>query len=104
MKECRTSILPIFNRMAMFSTTSTSWHGNPNVVKCPEGRSRKSLALYYYTNGRPAEEAAVSDADHNTIFKYRKEDKKARVMTSLKETIRLFTPPILLQGLNKSKN
>jgi len=104
MKECRTSILPIFNRMAMFSTTSTSWHGNPNVVKCPEGRSRKSLALYYYTNGRPVEEQAVSEADHNTIFKYRKEDKKSRFVTSMKETIKLITPPILLQGLGKSKN
>jgi len=104
MKECRKSILPIFNRMAMFSTTSTSWHGNPNVVKCPEGRSRKSLALYYYTNGRPVEEQSVSDADHNTIFKYRKEDKKSRFVTSMKETIRLITPPILLQGLNKAKN
>jgi Rps23 Pro-64 3,4-dihydroxylase Tpa1-like proline 4-hydroxylase len=104
MKSCRKSILPLFNRMAMFSTTSTSWHGNPNVVNCPEGRSRKSLALYYYTNGRPVEEQSVSEADHNTIFKYRKEDKKSRLVTSLKETIRLITPPILLQGLGKLKN
>lgn len=104
MKACRKSITPLFNRMAMFSTTSTSYHGNPNVVKCPEGRSRKSLALYYYTNGRPAEEQSVSDANHNTIFKYRKQDKKSRFVTSIKETIRLITPPILLQGLGKSKN
>jgi hypothetical protein len=104
MKACRKSILPLFNRMAMFSTTSTSYHGNPNVVRCPEGRSRKSLALYYYTNGRPVEEMSVSEADHNTIFKYRKEDRKSKMVTSLKETIRLITPPILLQGLSKTKN
>ena len=47
---------------------------------------------------------SVSEADHNTIFKYRKEDKKSRVVTSLKETIKLLTPPILIQGLGKSKN
>lgn len=96
MKAARTSIMPLFNRMAMFSTTSTSYHGNPNVVRCPEGRSRKSLALYYYTNGRPLEEQSVSEADHNTLFKYRKEDKKSRFVTSVKETIKLITPPILL--------
>ena len=104
MKGCRKSILPVFNRMAMFSTTSTSYHGNPNVVRCPEGRSRKSLALYYYTNGRPVEEMAVSEADHNTLFKYRKEDKKSRFLTGLKETVRLVTPPILLHGFNKAKS
>ena len=47
---------------------------------------------------------SVSAADHNTIFKYRKEDRKSKIVTSLKETIRLITPPILLQGLNKTKN
>ena len=104
MKACRTSILPLFNRMGMFSTTSTSYHGNPNVVRCPEGRSRKSLALYYYTNGRPVEEMSVSEADHNTLFKYRKEDKKSRFLNTVKETIRLVTPPILLHGFNKAKS
>jgi hypothetical protein len=104
MKACRTSILPLFNRMAMFSTTSTSYHGNPNVVRCPEGRSRKSLALYYYTNGRPVEEMSVSEADHNTLFKYRKEDRKSKFLNTVKETVRLITPPILLHGFNKVKN
>jgi hypothetical protein len=90
--------------MAMFSTTSTSYHGNPNVVRCPEGRSRKSLALYYYTNGRPVEEMSVSEADHNTLFKYRKEDRKSKFLNTVKETVRLITPPILLHGFNKVKN
>jgi hypothetical protein len=28
-------ILPIFNRMAIFTTTSTSYHGHPDPLKCP---------------------------------------------------------------------
>jgi len=46
------SVEPKFNRAAIFSTTRTSWHG-VSSVNCPEGESRKSLALYYYTSTRP---------------------------------------------------
>lgn len=49
--------LPILNRCVIFSTTATSYHGHPRPLTCPEGIFRKSLALYYYTNGRPAGEA-----------------------------------------------
>ena len=34
-------ILPIFNRMAIFSTTDSSFHGHPDALKCPEGMTRK---------------------------------------------------------------
>ena len=54
--KCVDRILPIFNRMVIFSTTDYSWHGHPDPLACPEGRSRKSLALYYFSNGRPASE------------------------------------------------
>lgn len=50
-------VLPILNRCVVFSTTATSFHGHPKPLTCPEGVYRKSLALYYYTNGRPAGEA-----------------------------------------------
>jgi Rps23 Pro-64 3,4-dihydroxylase Tpa1-like proline 4-hydroxylase len=45
--------LPLFNRCVIFNTTNTSFHGNPTPVNCPPGRSRRSIAMYYYTNGRP---------------------------------------------------
>jgi Rps23 Pro-64 3,4-dihydroxylase Tpa1-like proline 4-hydroxylase len=56
MSRCVKKIAPLFNRMAIFSTTADSWHGHPDKLNCPEGRSRQSLALYYYTNGRPSYE------------------------------------------------
>lgn len=37
----------IFNRAVIFDTTMNSWHGLPNPVKCPENKSRNSLATYY---------------------------------------------------------
>ncbi|WP_260927535.1 2OG-Fe(II) oxygenase [Novosphingobium sp. 9] len=46
-------ISPIFNRLALFSTTDESYHGHPEPLACPEGQSRKSIALYYYTAERP---------------------------------------------------
>ncbi len=48
-------IEPVFNRAAIFGTTRTSWHG-VSPIKCPDGQSRKSLALYYYTETRPGSE------------------------------------------------
>ena len=59
-------ILPVFNRTVVFSTTDFSFHGHPAPLACPEGRSRKSVSFYYYTNGRPAEERS---APHDTIFR-----------------------------------
>jgi len=71
MKACERRILPVFNRMVCFSTTDTSYHGHPDPLRCPEGRSRRSLALYYYSNGRPAEEVGKP---HTTLFQYRPGD------------------------------
>ena len=62
-------ILPLFNRMAMFSTTEISWHGHPTPLSCPPDRSRRSIALYYYTVGRDDGYGHVKD--HTTIFRER---------------------------------
>jgi hypothetical protein len=61
-------ILPVFNRCVIFATSDYSYHGHPDPLTCPPGRARKSLALYYYSNGRPAGE--VSDR-HPTLFRAR---------------------------------
>lgn len=73
MKRCEQKILPLFNRSVIFSTTDFSFHGHPDPLTCPEGQSRKSLALYYYSNGRPAEEISGS---HSTLYQNRPGEKK----------------------------
>ena len=64
-KRAAKSILPVFNRTVIFATSDTSLHGHPRPLQCPEDRSRKSISLYYYTNGRPEEERS---APHDTRF------------------------------------
>jgi hypothetical protein len=63
--RCEQRILPVFNRTVVFSTSEFSFHGHPAPLACPQGRSRKSVSFYYYTNGRPEEERS---APHDTIF------------------------------------
>ena len=64
-KTCRKKILPTFNRTVVFSTTDTSFHGHPHPLTSPPGITRKSVSLYYYTAGRPADERSVP---HDTLF------------------------------------
>jgi Rps23 Pro-64 3,4-dihydroxylase Tpa1-like proline 4-hydroxylase len=44
------SIAPIMNRMAIFETSETSFHGHPLPLQVPESVTRRSLAAYYYTD------------------------------------------------------
>jgi hypothetical protein len=57
-------ITPIFNRCVIFETNEISWHGFSRINATP-GVTRKSIALYFYTSTRPAEE--LSDT-HSTIY------------------------------------
>ncbi len=41
------SVEPKFNRAVLFDTTQDSWHGLPEPLTCPEGQTRKSIAVYY---------------------------------------------------------
>lgn len=61
------SITPIFNRCVIFGTTERSWHGFDRI-QLPEQqstRSRKSIALYFYSKTRPAAETA---GKHTTVY------------------------------------
>ena len=62
MSRCQKRILPIAGRCMIFSTTFDAFHGHPKPLACPEGTSRKSLALYYYTLGRPKAERRPAHA------------------------------------------
>lgn len=106
MTQCEQKILPIFNRCVVFSTTDFSYHGHPEPLTCPEGQTRKSLALYYYSNGRPAEE--ISDTPHSTIFQSRPGDEQLDLdkPSSLTATtiLKKLVPPILIDARNYLKN
>ena len=47
--ELLKTITPKPNRAVIFNTTQDSWHGLADVVSCPSGICRNSLAAYYLT-------------------------------------------------------
>jgi len=49
MKRYFKQVLPVFNRCVIFNTDRDSYHGHPKPLTCPEDTTRKSIALYYFT-------------------------------------------------------
>ena len=91
--------------MAIFSTTDFSYHGHPDPLNCPENRSRKSIALYYYSNGRPSYEINQGLEIHSTLFKERKAneaDKTAfQTNANMKQLLKELIPPIIFRLFKK---
>jgi len=49
MISCFKEIKPIFNKCVIFNTDPESYHGHPEPLRAPISKTRKSIALYYYT-------------------------------------------------------
>lgn len=94
MSHCVERVLPVFNRCVVFSTTDFSFHGHPVPLNCPPERTRRSVATYYYTNGRPADEASEV---HSTLFQDRPGTNApgASLGKTAKRVARSLTPPIV---------
>jgi hypothetical protein len=61
------TITPRFNRCVIFETNEHSWHGFPRI-ELPDDKSslsRRSFALYYYTDARPE---AETGREHSTVY------------------------------------
>jgi hypothetical protein len=89
--------MPLANTLVVFSTTEKSYHGHPDPLTCPADIYRKSIALYYYTNGRPSEEIG---ADHTTVFKLRPGEKQTY---PIKYVLKQLTPPLIWQALARHR-
>jgi len=61
------TVAPLMNRCVIFETTESSWHGFERIdLPCGQkDRSRKSFAVYYYTETRPASETGE---EHSTVY------------------------------------
>ena len=81
MQRCVQRILPIFNRTVLFLTDDYSFHGHPEPLTCPPDRIRKSIAMYYYTNGRPESELQITGS-HGTLFQERPHDHQHPIATA----------------------
>lgn len=58
MSKCCVKVEPIFNRAVIFNITDDAYHGHPYPLNTPDGVTRDSIALYYYTTDRPEHEKA----------------------------------------------
>jgi hypothetical protein len=97
--RCESKVLPLFNRVMVFGTTDFTYHGHPDPLQCPEEMTRKSLALYYFSNGRPSEEIS---GEHTTLFRARHHGEfKPSTGQRLRSLARDVLPPILTRQLKK---
>jgi Rps23 Pro-64 3,4-dihydroxylase Tpa1-like proline 4-hydroxylase len=99
MTRCEARILPFFNRVVVFGTTDFTYHGHPDPLACPIGMTRKSLALYYFSVGRPADEVS---ATHSTLFRTRPQGEASQSFGSrLRHAARELLPPIVARQLQR---
>ena len=78
MHHCVAKYPPLLNQALIFNTDDRSFHGFPEPLQCPEGASRKSLALYYYT---------VESSDHVAV---RSTNYRARPGDSLRKAAMIW--------------
>ena len=101
MNQCEKKILPLFNRMVIFNTNDFTYHGHPDPLCSPKEISRRSLALYYFSNGRPSYELKTRRIHQSTNFYTRPGESFARY--SLKSLISDWTPPAVMRMLKNNK-
>jgi Rps23 Pro-64 3,4-dihydroxylase Tpa1-like proline 4-hydroxylase len=92
-ENCKVAIEPVFGRSALFYHCSKSFHGHPDPVNAPDGRSRRSAAAYFYSNGRSDGE---SSEYHTTLF-----PRSAPLVRDQKlaNFLKYLTPPVLVDAL-----
>ena len=98
----KVSVRPIFNRCVIFSTTSFSYHGHPEAVNCPPNRSRRSLALYYFSMGRPScELSPEGKSDPNQTFWIGSDGKPEIKRPFYRVVLKRIMPPIIVRLIRR---
>jgi hypothetical protein len=50
MRRRVTRAAPVANSCLIFNTDTSTWHGHPNPITCPEGRARLTMAFWYFVH------------------------------------------------------
>ena len=99
-QKCYEKVLPVYNRLAIFTTSEGSQHGYPDPLTCPKEETRKSLAWYYYTVDKPDN---IDGELHTTIYTKRPGKDSNYSMQKVKDFLRELTPPIIYKIYLKLK-
>jgi len=89
---CEAKVVPEFGRSILFEQSSVSLHGHPHPIQTPDGRVRRSLATYYYTNGLKDDETASRFQTHFVGDVSRKGSGNARSLA------KYILPPAVIDG------
>ena len=104
MKAKVRAVQPVFNRCVVFSTDADSFHGHPEPLACPDGVTRKSMALYYYTASERIHEEVPANS---TMYRARpgdssdiqRETRRLRTQNYIKD----WLPPAVFRALRRRK-
>ena len=97
MTNCEKKLYPHLNNICIFSTDDRSFHGHPDPLDCPENVTRNSIALYYYSVGRPDPDKVYKDKN-TTNWKNRLNSDEVSNNYSFKDLLRRFK---ILRNLKK---
>jgi hypothetical protein len=102
MNACEVSVAPELGRAVVFTTALDSYHGHPDPLTCPPHRSRKSMALYYYTAPR---DGLAAVPERTTQFQVRPEsgdktDWKVKALHAAND----WVPPALRRRLARTQD
>ncbi len=99
MTRCVEQINPLFGRAVIFNTDAESFHGQPKPLACPSNRSRKSVALYYYT---AAEHGIKNMRKRTTRFRSRPlTNDRLDVRLMGQEFLEDWLPPVVQRALTR---
>jgi hypothetical protein len=91
---CEVAIDPLFNRTTIFEVGDVNYHGVPNPIAAPLGRSRNSFLVYYHT----ARSGEQSVSPHTSIYAPARYRSKQPVLRRLVKDV---VPPILLRKFRR---
>ena len=96
---CVQKVVPVFGRSILFMHSATSLHGHPDPVRTPDGRTRRSAAAYFYTNGRP--DPTPAERIGTRFLDPAREP--VALQQRLARTVRYFLPPVVMDGLRLAR-
>ena len=64
----------LFNRMVVFSTTSESFHGQPEPISCPTNEYRRVFSAFYYASEKSEK---IDSHPHFTKYNEKNNDLRA---------------------------
>lgn len=91
-RQCVREIEPVFGRSVLMRHGPASFHGHPAPLLVPEGRTRRSVASYYYSY---SEARRAREQRSTSVFLF--VDRFAKV----KQAAKLATPPIVWDALRR---